>query len=87
MAATVPFRLWIEQGCPAVFDWNGTPAEANDALLYEYDAIAVAGPQPLEDWECDKLGLPRGTTNADAHRKLRETWPMTAHAPPRPSGR
>jgi hypothetical protein len=77
MAATVPFRLWVEQRCPPVFDWNGSLATANEALLYEYDAIFEAGPQPLEDWECDKLGLPHGSSNADAHRKLRDVWPMT----------
>ena len=72
---TVPFQLRIEQGCPAVFQWGGIPATANEALLHEYEAIAGAGPRPLEDWECDKVGMPRGTTNAEAHRKLREIWP------------
>jgi hypothetical protein len=76
MSATVPFRRWIEQGCPAVFDWDGKPAEAEEALLSEYDVIAEFGPTPLDDSECEKLGLPIGTTNEEAHRKLRETWPL-----------
>lgn len=76
MSATVPFRLWVEQGCPAVFDWDGRKTCADEALLHEYDAIVEAGPQALEDWECERLGLPLGATNADAHRELRKRWPL-----------
>jgi hypothetical protein len=41
VAATVPFRLWIEQGCGATFVWgtDGGTYAADDALKYEYDAI------------------------------------------------
>jgi hypothetical protein len=78
MSATVPFRLWIEQGCGPTFKWGDDPNtwEADDALLYEYDAIVEGGPQPLEDWECDALGMPHGTTNAEAHAAMRKIWPL-----------
>jgi hypothetical protein len=71
-------RLWIEQGCGPTFVWgsDGGIWTADDALKYEYDAIYEAGPQPLEDWECDALAMPRGTTNAEAHEQLREKWPL-----------
>ena len=76
MSATVPFRLWIEQGCGPNFEWGEESWEANDALLYEYDAISEAGPQPLESWECERLEMPPGTTNAEAHVTLRKIWPL-----------
>jgi hypothetical protein len=76
VSATVPFRLWIEAGCPAFFDWDGKLVEAEEALLHEYDAIAETGPQRLEGWECEKLSLPLGSTNAEAHAKLRLIWPL-----------
>lgn len=84
VSASVPFRLWIEQGCPAVFDWEGHETDAEEALLHEYDAIVEAGPQVLEDWECERLRLPLGATNADAHRELRKRWPVDL--PERPRG-
>ena len=69
--------MWIEQGCGPTFEWGDAGTfEANDALLYEYDLIHEAGPIPLEDWECDGLGMPRGTTNAEAHAELRKKWPL-----------
>jgi hypothetical protein len=76
MSATRPFGLWIEQGCPAVFDWDGRQTEADEALLHEYDAIAETGPQALTDRECDLLGLSHGSTNAEAHAILRKVWPL-----------
>ena len=76
VSATVPFRLWIEQGCQAHFDWEGRQGTADDALLHEYDAIAETGPERLDDSECEKLNLPLGSTNAEAHAKLRQIWPM-----------
>jgi hypothetical protein len=76
VSATVPFRLWIEQGCGPSFEWGGESWEPNDALMHEYDAIHEAGPQPLEEWECERLGMPPGTTNAEAHAQLRKTWPL-----------
>jgi hypothetical protein len=72
MCETRPFRLSIAQGCPDAFDWDGRKTEADEALMHECDAIYEVGPHPLEDWECEKLGMPLGTTNEDAHRKLRE---------------
>jgi hypothetical protein len=83
MSATVPSRIWVEQGRPAVFDWDGR-ADADEALLHEYGAIVEAEPQALEDWECERLGLPLGATNADAHRDLRKPWPLDI--PERPKG-
>jgi hypothetical protein len=82
MAATIPFDRWIASGCPDEFDYDGMAVDADWVLSVEYEAIHESGPIRLDDAECDRLGLPHGSTNAEAVEHLRKRWPIDL--PPRP---
>jgi hypothetical protein len=76
MSASVPFRLWIEAGCPDTYDYDGMHVTADDIIGYEYDAIGAAGAAMLEDDECEKLGIPVGSSNEMAIQHIRQTRPL-----------
>ena len=67
MTATVPFRIWLDLGCPEAFDYDGLDLTASEAVSYEDEAIEDGiPPQVISDAHCDLLGIPRGSTNVDA---------------------
>ena len=80
MVLTAPFRRWLDAGCPDEFDYDGMKVDAQWIIGVEYDAIVESRPgsQPvaLADEDCDRLGIPRGSTNADAIQRLSGTDPL-----------
>jgi hypothetical protein len=82
MVLTVPFRRWLEAGCPDEYDYDGMLMDADHILATEYDAISEGGLTVLDGSQCAKLGLPPGSTNVDAIRELRKRWPIDVPKPP-----
>lgn len=76
MSASVPFRLWIQAGCPETYDYDGMHLTVDDIIGYEYDAIHETGASVLEDEECERLGIPVGSTNESAVKILRASRPL-----------
>ena len=76
MSASVPFRLWIQAGCPDTYNFDGLQLTADDIIGYEYDAIHEAGATVLEEDECQRLGLPLGSTNESAIQVIRANRPL-----------
>jgi hypothetical protein len=77
MVLTVPFRRWLDADCPDEFDYDGMKVDAQWVIGIEYESI-IENRQPtvLADGDCDRLRIPRGSSNADAIQKLSGTNPL-----------
>jgi hypothetical protein len=80
MVLSVPFRRWLDAGCPDEFDYDGMEVDAQWVIGIEYDSIVESRPGSqtvvLDDVDCERLGIPRGSTNADAIQRLSGANPL-----------
>jgi hypothetical protein len=76
MVLTVPFTRWLAAGCPDEYDYEGMPVDADWILAIEDESVRDGGLTVLDNDQCKQLGLPSGSTNADAVRELRKRWPV-----------
>jgi hypothetical protein len=66
---TVPFRRWLEAGCPDEFGYDGMLVDADWILTIEDESISEGGLTVLDDATCAQLDLSSGSTNADTARQ------------------
>ncbi|MFL5959411.1 MAG: hypothetical protein ACJ75G_03965 [Gaiellaceae bacterium] len=80
MVLSMPFRRWLDAGCPEEFDYDGMSVDAQWVIGIEYESIVESRPgsQPvvLTDADCKRLGIPSGSTTADAIQKLSGNNPL-----------